>query len=204
MYIKSIIISILIIFSGSGYAEQTDIINKLTEILSTINETKDLKDKSLEQDKQESKTASEQISEVVEKSEEFISNNIPQFNIPNFGAANKAGSELSTIRDPFNLSSPVGTQRSGGFNFGSSFLPNTNTSKVPELKLRGVIYPQSKKLEDLLALLEIDKKEVYMVRVGDEISYDPRNPNAAIKIINISRLTVTVQAGSLGNVLVVR
>lgn len=188
----------VLLFANVSHAEQTDIINKLTQILSTINESKELKEKTADGDKQEPRSATEQISEIVNSSEKFISDNIPTF-----AGTDQIINDTSTMRDPFNLASTAAGQNAGGFSFGSSFLP-TNNTKIPELKLRGVIYPKSKRPEDQLALLEIDNKEVYMVKIGDEISYDPRNPNAAIKIVNISRLHVTVQAGSLGNVLVVR
>ncbi len=108
------------------------------------------------------------------------------------------------IRDPFNLSGQTGIPATGNRFGPSTFLPNSDQQKIPKLKLKGVINADKKAPKDLLALLEIDNREVYMVRVGDEISYDPSKPNSAIKIVTISRLSVTVQVGSLGNVLIVR
>lgn len=109
------------------------------------------------------------------------------------------------IRDPFNA-----TNNAGGINgmqnrFGNStFLPDADKQKIPSLKLKGVINPNQKANGDLLALLQVNKKDVYMVKVGDEISYDPSNPTAAIKIMSITRLSVQVQVGNLGNILIVR
>lgn len=108
------------------------------------------------------------------------------------------------LRDPFNLSDGIGNTSTGHLVNPSTFLPNTNQQKIPAIKLKGVINSKSNMPEDLLALLEVDKNDVYMVRVGDEISYDPSKPTFAIKIISISRLSVTVQVGSLGNVLIIR
>ena len=191
------------------YAEGFDVIDKVKQALNSVTETKELKEKStdkyIKQNTNQDNSLLDQINQTIDNFEigdyanqlkEAAVDSIPDINF-------KDNSSVISMRDPFNLSSQMGSQRSGGFNFNSSFLP-TNTSKIPSLKLRGVITPSSGKPGDLLALLEIDDKEVYMVRVGDEISYDPGKPNAAIKIININRLTVTVQAGSLGNVLVVR
>lgn len=108
------------------------------------------------------------------------------------------------IRDPFNLSDKMGMQAPGSTGGPTSFLPNFDQKKIPKLKLKGVVNTDANSPEDLLALLEINNKEVYMVKVGDELSYDPANPSAAMKIVTISRLSVTVQVGSLGNVLIVR
>ncbi len=109
------------------------------------------------------------------------------------------------LRDPFNSSN---NQLAPGispnrFN-NSTFLPNAQQQKIPTLKLKGVVNLDKQKEGDLLALLQIDRKDTFMVRVGDEISYDPTNPTAAIKIMSITRLSVKVQVGNLGNILIIR
>ena len=107
------------------------------------------------------------------------------------------------IRDPFNLSSPALPQ--GGGLPGSTFLPNVNQQKLPSLRLKGVVNSGNDGDKgDLLALLQIGNSDVFMVKVGDEISYDPTRPNTALKIVTINRLSVTVQVGTLGNMLIVR
>ena len=208
MFEKYLFMFFLLFIYQSLHAEGFDVIDKFKKTLDAVTEAKQLKNEdSNKHIKKEEETGTIlekinrtidgfQISDYADQLKDVAVDAIPDINY-------RDSSNVISMRDPFNLSTQVGSQRSNGFNFGSSFLPGKN-SKIPELKLRGVINPSSGKPNDLLALLEIDKKEVYMVRVGDEISYDPREPNAAIKIIKINRLTVTVQAGSLGNVLVVR
>jgi hypothetical protein len=43
-----------------------------------------------------------------------------------------------------------------------------------------------------------------MVRVGDEISFNPAMPTQVVKVIKISRLNVVVEVGTLGDLIVVR
>lgn len=108
------------------------------------------------------------------------------------------------LRDPFNLSDSLITQIPSDSIRPTTFLPSSNQQELPKLKLKGVLSPKSGADDELMALLEVNKDEVYMVKVGDEISYDPTRPSAAIKIKSISRLSVTVNVGTLGNVLIVR
>ena len=110
------------------------------------------------------------------------------------------------VRDPFNP--PVNDNgdfrnQSRNRRSSTSFLPNNRSSSIPAITLRGVVHPDSNG-DGLLALLEIGDHGVYMVREGDEISYDQSRPSAAIKIMRISRLSVIVEAGSLGNTLIIR
>jgi hypothetical protein len=114
------------------------------------------------------------------------------------------GNNEAPIRDPFNLSEKMGQPTPGNTGGPTSFLPSFDQNKIPKLKLKGVINPNANSPEELLALLQVNDREVYMVRVGDELSYDATNPSAAMKIVTISRLSVTVQVGSLSNVLIVR
>ena len=111
---------------------------------------------------------------------------------------------MAPIRDPFNSTLSQFEQSMSPNRGPSSFLPDLEKQKLPILKLKGVINANRQREQDLLALLQINNKDVYMVRVGDEISFDPTRPSSAIKIMSISRLSVTVQVGTLGNVLIVR
>ena len=69
------------------------------------------------------------------------------------------------------------------------------------MQLRGFI---DKKNESPLALLEIEGSGTYMVREGDEINIDPSQPRQAIRISKITRLSVTVEAGTLGSIRILR
>ena len=110
------------------------------------------------------------------------------------------------VRDPFNP--PVNDngdfrEQSQNRRTRTSFLPNNQAIKIPTITLRGIVHPNSNG-DGLIALLEVGNHGVYMVREGDEISYDQSSPSAAIKIKQISRLSVLVEAGSLGNTLIIR
>ncbi len=187
--------------------EGLDVINRVKDVLKEVTEAKQIKESNLQgyptlaignKAKLSNIDSGLDINSYISKFKEFAKQDLslPEVNLNSLNTANQ-------VRDPFNLSGQANSRRAQG-GFGSSFLPGISNTRIPELKLKGVINHESNKPEELLALLEIGKKDVYMVRVGDEISYDPRDPNAAIKIIKINRLTVTVQAGSLGNFLIVR
>jgi hypothetical protein len=113
-------------------------------------------------------------------------------------------SQPDTIRDPFTPSrlmyEVISTQ--SGVNSGAfGFIPSLQRNDVPKMKLRGYI---SKDNESPLALLEITGAGTFMVREGDEINIDPANPRQAIRISKITRLSVTVETGTLGSIRVLR
>ena len=120
-------------------------------------------------------------------------------------SVNEKKLSAAPLRDPFNPS--INQLNTNGMpnRFGNStFLPNNEKRRIPTLKLKGVVNSEENKNGDLLALLQVNRNETFMVRVGDEISYDPSNPTSAIKIVSITRLSVKVQVGNLGNLLIVR
>jgi hypothetical protein len=109
-----------------------------------------------------------------------------------------------TIRDPFTPSrlmyEVISTQ--SGVNSGAyGFIPSLQGGDVPKMKLRGYV---SKDNESPVALLEIKGSGTFMVREGDEINIDPANPRQAIRISKITRLSVTVETGTLGSIRVLR
>ena len=73
---------------------------------------------------------------------------------------------------------------------------------LPKLTLKGVVFKASQ--PDPIALLEIAGFGVYMVKVGDKVSIDPRDPKKVIQIKQISRLNVIVEVGTLGDLIIVR
>ena len=110
------------------------------------------------------------------------------------------------IRDPFTPSrlmfDMVGKQSGitsgGAYGFTRSL---NNINSVPKMRLRGFV---SQGEEDLIALLEIAGARTYLVREGDEINIDPSQPSSAIRITKITRLSVTVETGTLGSIRVQR
>jgi len=111
------------------------------------------------------------------------------------------------IRDPFSPSRLMYEQAGTLSNidsdvFGFQPAPENVEIKIPKMRLRGFITPEGEQEE--LALLEISGSGVYMVREGDEINIDPRQPANAIRISEISRLSITIETGTLGRIRVLR
>lgn len=127
-----------------------------------------------------------------------------QFSQPNYQAFSNGQIEQPGVRDPFTPSrlmyEIVGTQ-SGLANGAYGFVPSLQGVKIPKMKLRGFI---NKEKESPLALLEIQGAGTFMVREGDEINIDPSQPRQAIRISKITRLSVTVETGTLGSIRVLR
>ncbi len=107
-------------------------------------------------------------------------------------------------RDPFTPSSlmyeRVGVQ-DGKVNRIFGFIPSSENTNIPTMKLRGLINNNE---DEFIALLEVKGAGVFMVREGDEFNIDPSQPKNAIRISKITRLSVTVETGRLGSIRVLR
>lgn len=118
-----------------------------------------------------------------------------------------AGSGVIVMRDPF--SEPQTNQRNGkqglleGLvnSFGQGFRRTPGGANVPKLQFKGYIDRGDSKP---MALLQIAGSRVHLVKEGDEINVDPSNPRQAIRITKISRLSITVETGTLGQMKVLR
>lgn len=113
------------------------------------------------------------------------------------------------LRDPFsepqisyNNGQMSAFSEAGMGGFGSGFQRGRGDFRVPELVFRGFI--DSAGDEPPMALIQIGKSKVHMVREGDEINIDPTQPRNAIRITNINRLSITVETGVLGTMRVLR
>lgn len=108
----------------------------------------------------------------------------------------------SALRDPFTPSSLmfqlVGMNANGS---EAGFMPAVDGSRLPRMKLRGFVSDDG---DTLLALLEVERLGTFMVREGDEINIDPTQPRSAIRISSITRLSVTVEAGTIGTIKILR
>ncbi|MDF1587650.1 MAG: hypothetical protein P1P93_00595 [Gammaproteobacteria bacterium] len=106
------------------------------------------------------------------------------------------------MRDPFSPSTAMfealNNRAVGQNQFG--FMRNQGAQTIPKMRLKGFI----DKGENSIALLEIVGSGTYMVREGDEINIDPRQPYNAIRISEINRLSITVESGFLGAIKVLR
>lgn len=114
-------------------------------------------------------------------------------------------SQMLSMRDPFTPSGMMFEQAGNYSNIGSDafgFRPGDIPDfEVPKMRLKGFVNTSSK---EVLALLEISGSGVFMVREGDEINIDPRNPSSAIRISEISRQSITIETGTLGRIRVLR
>lgn len=114
--------------------------------------------------------------------------------------------ETIVMRDPF--SEPQSVQQVDGEEsgilsvFGSGFRRTPDSVTVPKLLFKG--YVDRGKTEAPMALIQVAGNRVHMVKEGDEINIDPANPRHAIRITKISRLSITVEAGTLGQMKVLR
>jgi len=112
------------------------------------------------------------------------------------------------MRDPFSEPQTLkNTEEAGGINgmlntFGRGFRRMPDDVKVPVLLFKGYV-DRGKSLPPM-ALIEVAGDRVHMVTVGDEINIDPTNPRHAIRITKISRLSLTIEAGTLGQMKVLR
>lgn len=73
--------------------------------------------------------------------------------------------------------------------------------KVPKLTLRGLILKSKK---EKAAVLEVEGMGTYVVREGDTISIPDGGFNNVIKVTQIDRLSLLIEVGKLGEVIIVR
>ncbi|QUM89181.1 hypothetical protein HWV03_10410 [Moritella sp. 36] len=116
---------------------------------------------------------------------------------------------LDGVRDPFSmtkslakLTEPDKSVAQDTSYAGYDFKNSEFSMSLPKLTLKGVVF--KKNIEEPLALLDIGGHGVHMVRIGDEIGFNPALPKQVLKIKKISRLNVIVEVGTLGDLIVVR
>lgn len=106
------------------------------------------------------------------------------------------------LRDPFTATTKMIKQLSVEHGANTNFQTSSLIQTLPKLSLRGIIVQA--KDSSPLALLDITGNGVHMVRIGDEISFNAADPKQVLKIQSITRLSVTVEIGTLGDLIVVR
>jgi hypothetical protein len=100
-------------------------------------------------------------------------------------------------RDPFSTPGKF-VQKADAEN--PHFVPGA-TAQVPKLSLRGYAEPRNK---PPVALIEVEGQGVYVVRAGDTIGLTLLGRTSVLKVQAIEASSVRVEAGSLGQVIVVR
>jgi len=128
-------------------------------------------------------------------------------NSPRFTASIDAF--LDGVRDPFSMTKSLAKLTEPEISVaqdtpyaGVDFKNSEFSMTLPKLTLKGVVF--KKNIEEPLALLDIGGHGVHMVRIGDEIGFNPASPKQVLKIKKISRLNVIVEVGTLGDLIVVR
>ena len=131
---------------------------------------------------------------------------------------------LEEGRDPFAITERL-TRVSTGGTEGVQFVPAATPPTgrdVPRMRLRGIMRmhadekPQGDDDEKeavereaeqgaaVAAILEVDGAGVHIVRRGDTVGLHRLGSNAVLKVLSVDRLSVVVEVGSLGQVIVVR
>jgi Tfp pilus assembly protein PilP len=73
---------------------------------------------------------------------------------------------------------------------------------MPPLSLKGIL--KKSENEEMVALLKVGNKGVYLVRVGDTIGFREGVNDHVMRIKSIEHQSIIVEAGNLGQVIVVR
>ncbi|MET0089851.1 MAG: hypothetical protein ABW068_07485 [Candidatus Thiodiazotropha sp.] len=103
-------------------------------------------------------------------------------------------------RDPFAMTEAL-IRKSGTPGKELEFSPVNLKVRIPKLSLKGVV---NKGEGEMAALLDMAGYGTYVVREGDTLSLPDQGENSVIKIQRIDRLSLVVQVGLIGQVIVVR
>ncbi|MEM8840222.1 MAG: hypothetical protein AAGD47_00450 [Pseudomonadota bacterium] len=82
------------------------------------------------------------------------------------------------------------------------FIPSAVPQRLPEMSLRGI--GRSRHAEAPTVLLEIEGHGLYVVTEGDTITLQASRPDSVIRIREISDISVVLEVGSFGEVIVLR
>jgi len=109
-------------------------------------------------------------------------------------------------RDPFAvpyqlLQSLANERTKKGIANTSTIYTKAPSTALPKVKLKGILHHQNNASPLAIMLLN---NETYMVRNGDEIGFNPADPSQVIKIKEIKRLSVLIEVGTLGELVIVR
>lgn len=132
-------------------------------------------------------------------------------------------------RDPFAITDRL-TRVSTGGTEGVQFVPAASVPsgrEIPRMRLRGIMRMEVGRNgkangksdgagsggsagdaagaeENVAAILEVDGAGVHIVRRGDTVGLHRLGSNAVLKVLRVDRLSLVVEVGSLGQVIVVR
>lgn len=122
-----------------------------------------------------------------------------------YGGQASAGSTVG--RDPFAVTERLRRVSAGGLQ-ELQFVPSTaKQKKLPKMKLRGVIRGaegEDGQRSSVAALLDIKGSGVFVVREGDTIGLHDLGLDSVIKVVKVDALSLVVETGTLGQVIIVR
>ncbi|MEW5057141.1 MAG: hypothetical protein AB1Y25_05910 [Cycloclasticus sp.] len=105
-------------------------------------------------------------------------------------------------RDPFANSQRMHERlQSGDSGEAFSFRAQPN-AYIPGLKLRGILDGESE--DERLGLIEVASEGVFLVREGDTFSVRSAGSNVVVLVKEINNLSLMVEMGTLGEVIIVR
>lgn len=138
----------------------------------------------------------EEPEQILEKSTQDIAQ--PSYIDPNMVGYTEQG------RDPFALTNRIYTSSQNRTHGRYNFIPGQiapSAGAIPRMKMRGLVRGKD---NDLAALLEIVGDGIYVVRPDDTIGIYGSSSNSVVKVRSIDELSVVVELGSLGQVVIVR
>lgn len=110
--------------------------------------------------------------------------------------------EALAPRNPFAPSRRSMALVGAGAGPSTQFRSNNTAGRLPRLKLKGLV--QARGGTEVTALLEVEKVGVYVVHKGDIIGLPNGGSDSVIKVNEITPLSILVEVGSLGQLVIVR
>ena len=105
--------------------------------------------------------------------------------------------------NPFAVTAWVAQQANSGLSDNSSFVRATGAARLPKIVLRGIIASKS----GSSALIEVGQEGTFMVRPKESISLYSGKDNTVLRIVSITKNSVTVEVGTLdgsGQIVLIR
>jgi len=104
----------------------------------------------------------------------------------------------SAIRDPFDTTS---TMQNVARMAGPQFVPSEDTAGVPKLALKGLLEGED---GEPVGLISVENFGTFMVVKGEQISLQNGRSNLVLMVKEITPNTISVEVGTLGQLIMVR
>ena len=104
----------------------------------------------------------------------------------------------SAVRDPFDTTS---TMKNVARMAGPQFVPSEDTAGVPKLALKGLLEGED---GEPVGLISVENFGTFMVVKGEQISLQNGRSNLVLLVKEITPNTISVEVGTLGQLIMVR